>query len=247
MRTRAFASRNFKEMVRDKLNLAFGLGFPIVLLLLLSMIQSNIPVPLFKIDNLAPGVAVFGLSFISLFSGMLIAKDRSSSFMLRLFTSPLSAANFIFGYTIPLLPLAIIQIAVCFIVALFLGLAVSVNILMAIVVLVPAAMVFIALGLLCGSLLNDKQVGGVCGALLTNLSAWLSGTWFDVKLVGGAFETIANALPFIHAVNAGRAALSGNYAGIFPDLWWVIGYAVALTELAIAVFTHKMNSDSGNT
>ena len=118
---------------------------------------------------------------------------------------------------------------------------------MAIVVLIPAAMVFIALGLLCGSLFNDKQVGGVCGALLTNLSAWLSGTWFDVKLVGGAFEAIANALPFIHAVNSGRAALSGDYAGIFPDLWWVIGYAVALTVLAIVVFTHKMNSDSGNT
>ena len=246
MRTRAFASRNFKEMVRDRLNLVFGLGFPIVLLLLLSMIQSNIPVSLFQIDQLAPGVAVFGLSFISLFSGMLIAKDRSSSFMLRLFTSPLSSASFIFGYTIPLLPLAITQIAVCFVVALFLGLTLSVNILMAVVVLIPAAVVFIALGLLCGSVFNDRQVGGVCGALLTNLSAWLSGTWFDVKLVGGVFEAIANALPFLHAVNAGRAALAGNYAAIFPDLWWVLAYAAGLTLLAIFVFTHKMNSDSGS-
>ena len=246
MRTRAFASRNFKEMVRDRLNLAFGLGFPIVLLLLLSMIQSNIPVSLFQIDQLAPGVAVFGLSFISLFSGMLIAKDRSSSFMLRLFTSPLSSASFIFGYTIPLLPLAITQIAVCFVVALFLGLTFSVNLLMAVVGLIPAAVVFIALGLLCGSVFNDRQVGGICGALLTNLSAWLSGTWFDVKLVGGVFEGIANALPFIHAVNAGRAALAGNYAGIFPDLWWVLAYAAGLTLLAIFVFTHKMNSDSGS-
>lgn len=247
MRTRAFALRNFKEMVRDKLNLAFGLGFPVVLLLLLSMIQANIPVSLFQIDKLSPGIAVFGLSFISLFSGFLISKDRSSSFMMRLFTSPLSSAGFIFGYTLPLLPLAIIQIAVCFVVALFLGLSLSVNILLAVAVLIPAALVFIALGLICGSLFNDKQVGGVCGALLTNLSAWLSGTWFDVKLVGGAFEKIANALPFIHAVNAGRAALTGNYAGIFPDLWWVIGYAVVLDALAIVVFTSKMNSDSSNT
>jgi len=84
----AFASRNSKEILRDKLNLAFGIGFPVVLLLLLTAIQSNIPVPLFVIDHLAPGIAVFGLSFVSLFSGMLIAKDRTSSFMLRLFTSP---------------------------------------------------------------------------------------------------------------------------------------------------------------
>ncbi|PKM71930.1 MAG: ABC transporter permease [Firmicutes bacterium HGW-Firmicutes-16] len=244
MRTRAFALRNYKEIIRDKLNIAFGLGFPIIVLLLLSLIQSNIPVSLFAVDRLTPGIAVFGLSFVSLFSGMLIAKDRGSSFMLRLFTSPMTASDFILGYTIPLLPLAIAQIAVCFIVALFLGLEPSVHILMTILVLLPAAVLFIAIGLLCGSIFNDKQVGGVCGALLTNLSAWLSGTWFDVDLVGGAFKAIANALPFIHAVNAGRAALSGNYGGIFPELWWVIGYAAALIILAIVVFTHKMNSDS---
>ena len=244
MRTRAFALRNYKEIIRDKLNIAFGLGFPIIVLLLLTLIQSNIPVSLFEIDKLTPGIAVFGLSFISLFSGMLIAKDRVSSFMLRLFTSPLTANDFILGYTIPLLPLAIAQIAVCFIVALFLGLQISINILITIVVLLPAAVLFIAIGLLCGSLFNDKQVGGVCGALLTNLSAWLSGTWFDVELVGGVFKAIANALPFIHAVNAGRAALIGNYSGIFPDLWWVIGYAILTLVFAVIVFTRKMNSDS---
>lgn len=246
MKTKAFALRNFKELIRDRLNLAFGIGFPVVLLLLLSMIQSNIPVSLFAIERLVPGVAVFGLSFISLFSGILIAKDRASSFMLRLFTSPMTAANFIFGYILPLLPIAIIQIAVCYAVALLLGLSFTVNILVSILVTIPVAVVFIALGLLCGSIFTDKQVGGICGALLTNLSAWLSGTWFDVELVGGAFKSIANALPFLHAVNAGRAALAGDYAGIFPDLWWVIGYAAAVLIVAIVVFTHKMNSDSAS-
>ena len=244
MRTRAFALRNYKEIIRDKLNIAFGLGFPIIILLLLSLIQSNIPVSLFAIDRLTPGIAVFGLSFVSLFSGFLIAKDRGSSFMLRLFTSPMTASNFILGYTIPLLPLAIAQIAVCFLVALLLGLQISVHILMTILVLLPAAVLFIAIGLLCGTVFTDRQVGGVCGALLTNLSAWLSGTWFDVNLVGGAFKAIANALPFIHAVNAGRAALAGNYGDIFPELWWVIAYTAAVMAIAIAVFTRKMNSDS---
>ncbi len=244
MKTLAFASRNSKEILRDRLNLAFGIGFPVVLLLLLSAIQSNIPVELFVIDHLAPGIAVFGLSFISLFSGMLIAKDRTSSFMLRLFTSPLTSSHFIFGYTLPLVPMAILQVAVCFIVAFFLGLTVSLNVLLTIIVLIPAAVLFIAIGLLCGSLFNDKQVGGVCGALLTNLSAWLSGTWFDLDLVGGTFKGVADALPFVHAVKAGRAALSGNYSSIFPDLWWVIGYAVVIMAIAILIFMKKMNSDN---
>lgn len=244
MKTMAFALRNTKEIVRDKLNLAFGILFPVVLLLLLSLIQSNIPVELFAIEQLTPGVAVFGLSFISLFSGILIAKDRTSAFMLRLFTSPLTSRNFIFGYTLPLLPIAIMQSIVCFIVAMFLGLSLNIDILVTIVVLIPSAILFVAIGLLCGSLFNDKQVGGVCGALLTNVSAWLSGTWFSLDLVGGGFKAFADALPFAHAVNAGRAALAGNYAQIFPDLWWVIGYAAAVTCIAVVVFTKKMNGDA---
>lgn len=243
MRTLVFASRNRKEILRDKLNLLFGIGFPVVLLLLLSAIQSNIPVSLFEIEELTPGIAIFGLSFISLFSGMLIAKDRTSSFMLRLFTSPLSARNFIFGYLLPLIPMALAQVAMCFMVAFLLGLPINIHVVVAIIVTMPAAILFIAIGLLCGSLMNEKQVGGICGALLTNLSAWLSGTWFNLELVGGIFERIAEIFPFIHAVRAGRAALAGEYAQIMPDLWWVIAYAVIVLSLAIFVFTRKMNGD----
>ncbi|MCX7772717.1 MAG: ABC transporter permease, partial [Clostridia bacterium] len=98
MRFLVFASRNQKEIVRDPLNLAFGLGFPLVILFLLSAIQANIPVSLFAIDKLAPGIAVFGLSFISLFAGTLISKDRSTSYLMRLFASPLTASDFIWSY-----------------------------------------------------------------------------------------------------------------------------------------------------
>ncbi|MGI5853588.1 MAG: ABC transporter permease [Bacillota bacterium] len=244
MKSLAFAARNRKELLRDPLNLTFGLGFPLVLMLLLSAIQANVPVNLFEIEKLAPGLAVFGLSFIALFSGTLIAKDRSTSFLMRLFASPLSASDFILGYTMPLFPMAVLQSVVCFSAAFFLGMAVKVNVLIALLTLVPAAVLFIAIGLLAGSLLNDKQVGGICGALLTNLSAWLSGTWFDLNLVGGAFKTVADALPFVHAVNAASAAVSGNYAAIFPDLWWVIGYAAGILALAVIVFRRKMSSDA---
>lgn len=244
MKITSFAIRNTKEMIRDRLNLAFGIGFPVVLLLLLTLIQSNIPVDIFSLERLAPGIAVFGLSFISLFSGMIIAKDRTSSFMLRLFTSPMTAKDYILGYTLPFIPLSILQIFVCFIVAILLGLEISIHILAAILVLIPAALFFVAIGLLCGSLFTDKQVGGVCGALLTNVSAWLSGTWFDLELVGGTFKKIADLLPFSHAVNTGRFAITGEYGKIMPELIWVIGYALLLFALAIFVFTRKMSSDN---
>ena len=243
MRFLVFASRNRKEILRDPLNLAFGISFPLVLLFLLSAIQANIPVNLFEIEKLAPGIAVFGLSFISLFSGTLIATDRSTSFLMRLFASPLSASDFILGYALPLLPMAILQSATCFIASFFLGLSLNVNVLLALIVLIPTAGLFIGIGLLAGSIFTDKQVGGICGALLTNLSAWLSGTWFDLNLVGGTFKTIAYALPFVHAVDATKAAIAGDYTSIFPHLWWVLGYAVVIMVIAVVIFRNKMSSD----
>ena len=244
MKMSAFALRNTKEILRDKLNLAFGLGFPIIVLLLLSAIQANIPVEIFAIDHLTPGICVFGLSFISLFSGMLIAKDRTSSFMLRLYISPMKSSDFILGYTLPLLPMAMMQIIICIIVAMALGLSINTNILLTIVVLIPAAILFIAIGLLCGSIFNEKQVSGICGALLTNLAAWLSGTWFDLDLIGGTFKTIANLLPFYHAVEAGRAAMSGSFDMIIPHLLWVIGYGAAIMGFAVYAFAKKAKSDN---
>ena len=243
MRLLDFASRNAKEILRDKLTLFFGIGFPVVLILLLSAIQSNIPVTLFAIENLTPGIAVFGLSFLALFSGLLIAKDRTTALMQRLFTSPLRPSEFIFGYILPLLPMAVAQSVLCFLVALPLGLSLTAWILLVLVVLLPTDLLFIALGLLCGSVFTDKQVGGICGALLTNLSAWLSGTWFDIALVGGVFETIADLLPFHHAVEAGRAALCGQLSGLFPHLWWVIGYGAVLLLLAVVVFRQQLCTD----
>ena len=240
MRMLTFAKRNAKEILRDPLNLGFGLGFPLILILLLSIIQANIPVSLFEIDHLTPGVTVFGLSFMTLFSATLIAKDRSSALLQRLYTTPLTPVDFILGYTLPIIPIAVAQSAICYAVALLLGLTPSVNILLAIVMIAPVSLLFIAMGLLFGSILNDKQVGGICGALLTNLSAWLSGIWFDLELVGGAFKSIAYALPFVHAVEMERAVIAGNIGDILPHLAWVMGYALVCTLAAILLFLRQM-------
>jgi len=240
MKMTALSARNAKEILRDPLNLIFVFGFPLVLLLLLSAIQANIPVPLFEIQHLAPGITVFGLSFMTLFSASLIAKDRGSSLLRRLYTTPLTSMDFILGYTLPMIPIAAIQTAVCYAAALLLGLPLTVNILYAIVVSLPVYVLFIGMGLLFGSILNDKQVGGVCGALLTNVSAWLSGIWFDLELVGGAFKKIADALPFVHAVEMQRAVIRGDFASILPHVWWVVGYAVGILALAILLFLRQM-------
>ena len=240
MRMITFAKRCTKEILRDPINLIFGLGFPLVLLLLLSAIQANIPVSLFEIDTLTPGITVFGLSFMTLFSATLVAKDRESAFLQRLYTTPLTGFDFILGYMLPLLPIALGQTVICYLVAIPLGLTLSVNIIYSIIGIIPMAVFNIALGLLCGSILGVKQVGGICGGLFTNLSAWLSGVWFDLKLVGGVFEKIANVLPFVHAIEMEKALFSGNFELVATHILPILLYSVIITVIAVFCFLRQM-------
>lgn len=242
MKILTLSSRNTKEILRDPLTAVFSIGFPVILLLLLSAIQANIPVEMFEIETLAPGMTVFGLAFMTLFSATLISKDRESALLQRLYTSPLKAFDFIIGYALPILPLSIAQSIICYITAFFLGLKITVSVLYAVIFIIPISLFFISLGLMCGSVLSVKQVGGICGALLTNITAWLSGIWFDLELVGGAFKKIASMLPFIHAVELERAVLAGNYNGIFPHIWWVLGYTLIISIAATALFLRQMKS-----
>ena len=240
MKTLTFSKRCAKEILRDPINLGFGLGFPLVLLLLLSAIQANIPVSLFEIGTLTPGITVFGLSFMTLFSATLIAKDRESALLQRLYTTPLTGFDCIIGYMLPILPIALGQAVICYLFAIPLGLTVSVNIIYAIIGITPMAIFNIALGLLCGSILGVKQVGGICGALLTNLSAWLSGVWFDLELVGGIFGKVANVLPYVHAAEMEKALFSGNFEGAASHILPVLLYSVFTTVVAVFCFLRQM-------
>jgi len=226
MRIRIFGLRTAKEILRDPMSLVFGLGFPLVLLVLMSVIQRNIPVSLFEPAYLTPGITAFGLSFLCLFSATLVSKDRSGSLIARLRATPMRSTDFFLGYLLPLLPVALAQMTVTYLAAILLGLDPTVRILSAMLVQLPLAVFHLSCGILCGCLMNERQVGGVCGALLTNLSAWLSGAWFDLKLVGGTMERIAYLLPFANATEAGRQLLAGQNASgsmvLITCLWAIL-------------------------
>ncbi|WP_459502995.1 ABC transporter permease [Bacillus sp. C1] len=239
MRYVAFASRNRKEMLRDPLTLLLGIVLPVIIMCLFSIMQKNMPFDLYNIENLTPGVIVFSFSFITLFSGMLIGKDKSSSFLMRIFASPMSAFDYITGYTLPLLPIAILQIVICFISAFFLDLSFNVDVLVAAFLLIIIAMLYIGFGLLFGTYFTDKQVGGIF-AIFVNLTTWLSGTWFKLDMIGGTFKTIAYALPFAHAVDTIRFALAGEYSDFVVPLVWVIGYTIIIFVIAVLGFRRKM-------
>lgn len=247
MRIYLFAKRNTKEILRDPINLFFGLGFPLILLVLLTIIDASIPAEanntMFSIENLTPGLAMFGTAFLALFSGMLLSKDRTSSFLMRLFASPMTAWDFILGYTLPMLGMALAQAAITLLAACVVGLELTFYLLPAIFVTALTSLLFVGLGLLCGGLLNDKAVGGICGALLTNLAGWMSGVFIPLDLIGGGIKKAAEILPFFHSVQAIRSVLNGDFIEMLPHLSIVMVYSLVVFGLAVNVFHRRMKGD----
>lgn len=241
MRTLVFAKRNFKEIVRDPISLVFCIGLPLFLLVIFE--QFNIPSYIYSINNFAPGIAIFGFSFISLFSGLLIANDRTSSFLTRLFASPLTAMDYIIGYSLSLLPIALLQSILFFITSFFLGLAVNINVLYAILFLIPISVLFIGIGILIGCSFSDKQEPGIASIIIQAV-AFLSGMYFSVDQFGTTFKTIARILPFSYALDLTRSALRGDFSNILVPFIWVLAYTVVVLIIAIAIFNKKMVSDN---
>lgn len=249
MRALAFLKRTWKEIILDPLSVFFGIGFPVILLLLLTAINSGIPKDpsgsspgTFELSVLTPAISVFGLSFVALFAALLVSKDRGSSLLQRLFTTPLTAGDYIAGYLLPMAPIGLIQSVICYLVALALGLNFTVNILLTLPGTLLITFFYAGLGLLCGSVMNEKQVGGLLGAVVTNVSAWFSGAWFSLDTVGGVFKAVGQILPFYHMVEIQRALLRGDVDGVLAEghLWILLGYILVICGAAMLVFTKRM-------
>ncbi len=242
-RTLVFANRCLKELLRDPLSIIFGAGLPLVLLFLMSALRQSTGTDIFPIDEFAPAASIFAQTFLAMFTGILIAQDRGSAYLTRLCASPLTASDFILGYSLPILPLALLQGVLCLGTSVFLGLELNANLLSALVCLLPSAVLFIALGLLLGCLFKETQVGGI-GSILVQVMAFTSGMWFDLQMIGGAFLAVSKVLPFMYAVNLVRNAAAGSFSALPADLLIVCAWAAAFFILAVFVFRHKMKSDA---
>ncbi len=251
-RVTAFANRNLKELLRDPLSYIFCLGFPLIMLVIMTLVNCSIPeeanMTIFRIDNLSGGIAVFGLTFVMLFTCLNVSKDRSGSFLVRLYASPMRSWDFILGYMLPAFVLTLVQMVITFVCAIIIGAitGTALNVLgclIAIIALIPLAVLFISFGLLFGTLFSEKASPGLC-SIIISLSAFLGGIWFDCEATGGVMLDICNVLPFFHGTRAARSAVAMNFGGNFwLDIGITAAYALVLTVASVFVFKRKMRAD----
>lgn len=219
-----FAERNRKEIFRDPLSIILGIALPLILLVVFTTIEKNAPLDTFKIENLTPGLIVFSFAFLTMFSALLIAKDKQSAFLTRLFSSPLTVMDYVLGYALPLIPLALLQGIICFVLAKVLGLSSSLmDISLSILTLLPIGLMSIFLGLFLGALCTEKQISGI-GTIYITAVSFLGGAWMDINMLGGTFQKVSNALPFVHSIQLARDVLIRNYDTFHTHFWWSIGY-----------------------
>ena len=239
MKFYSLANRNFKEIYRDPVSILLGLVMPVALLILFSTIYKSTQTELFSPQNLTPGIIIFSFAFLMMFSAVLLAKDRQSSFLVRLFTTPLKPSDFILSYMLPFIPLAFFQIITCFFVGVLLGATFS-NVVVSLLIFLLVAFSCISLGTIIGSLFTVNQVSGI-GALLITVISIFSGAWTPLKLIGGVFETVGYSLPFAHGVDATKGLLTGlSYSDILSNFYVILIYTILLFLLAILSFKWKM-------
>ena len=242
MRMLNFAKRNFKELIRDPLSLVFEIILPIFLLFIFQ--QFKIPEENYRLENFTPAIILFGFSFITLFTSTLIAKDRTSSFLIRLGISPMKSSDYILGYIISIIPIIIIQDILFFIVAMLLGLSFNITIIYTIIVSIIVSIFFITLGILIGSLVSERGTGGL-GSIIVQLVCFTSGMYFPKELVGKVFAKICEILPFESCLNIIKGVLNNNLNIVITrNIIVFLGYTIVTLIISVIVFKKNMISDN---
>jgi len=241
MRFVELAIRNFKEMLRDPISTGLELGIPTGFLVIFwALGQSMGDESFLTTTMLVPGIAVFGFAFLLMFSAMMLSRDRESALLSRLLTAPLKPRDFILSYSLPYIPMVILQIAVCFGIGALLGLEMPGNAGLAFLVLLVTGICCVELGMILGLLFNVNQVSGV-GSVIITLVALLGGIWIDLEAIGGVFYGVGNALPFAHAIAAARDVMIGaGFSSIATDFYWVLGYTLLFFALGTFLFRWRM-------
>ncbi|MBE7011955.1 MAG: ABC transporter permease [Ruminococcaceae bacterium] len=242
MRTLNFAKRNFKEITRDPLSLIFAVILPLFLLFIFQ--QFNIPNESYNLENFTPGIVIFGFSFITLFTAMLISKDRTTSLLIRLAISPMTPKDYILGYMLSIIPIILIQNILFFILAICLGLSFSINIIWAILVSIIIAILFICIGIIIGSISSEKASSGI-SSIIVQLVCFTSGMYFPKETLGDVFGKICEYLPFESSLTILKGIMSNNLNSIKTrNVIIFVIYTVTALVISIAVFRKKMISDN---
>lgn len=264
MKTLTFMKRNLKEMTRDPLIYIFCAGFPIFMVLMFQIIlkYTGENTPIFEVKSLIPGIMMFSYSMLMLIAALLISKDKTSSFLKRLYTSPMKSHNYIIGYFVPFMIVGLVQSIICIILGYIFGATSGTGFvsfgesLLLILEMLPMMFINIFIGMILATLLNEKSAPAVT-SIFISVSGIIGGAWMPLETMGD-FEKVAECLPFYPSVYLGRIITNATHT--VPDslgnpvyysfsdrglmfLLILLGYLTIFGALTVLFFNKRLKND----
>lgn len=239
----SLTKRNLKETLREPLTFVFCLIFPIIMLVIMPLIFSNIEnTPAnFQITSYAPGICVFGYTFVSMFVSLQITSDKNTSFIKRLNISPIKKSTYYFSIVLSSLPIALMQTILFFATALIFGFPFDINFLLSIIYLIPSAIFYICLGILIGIICkNEKQTGPISSIFISFVGIF-GGVFMPTSIFSGGFATFVNLLPFSHTVMIANELQLVGIGAIYPHILYIIGWTIILIITSIIIEKIRKN------
>ena len=178
---------------------------------------------------------------------IIVSKDKQTFFLKRLYSSPMKSYHFILGYSLVGLFIGLLQTGVCIITGFIISLISNIgfitigNIVLLIISQLPILITNIFLGILFGTIFNDKSAPGICSVFIS-----FSG------ILGGCWMPFCRFLPFYPSVYIGRIITNSTNAlglaysfdniailGLIPIFIFMFGSII----LTIIAFKKNMVSD----
>ena len=239
-KTRVLTKRCLREILRDPLSLVFCLGFPVVMLVGMQVLFGNLEfVPEnFCIENYAVGICVFGYTFDMLFLSLLMAGDKETEFINRIYIAPVSKRNYVLSFLCAMAPIALVQTVLFFLIALLFGLPFGLPMLLAVLYLIPSILFYLSVGVFLGTVSKNVKQTGPLSSIVISLASMLGGVFMPVKELG-TFSEILRFLPFTHTVEIASGVFSGDYGCIYPHILWVVGYAAVFFLVSLLLYRKK--------
>jgi ABC-2 type transport system permease protein len=196
------------------------------------------------IDFMGPGIIIFGLLILIPTSARVMVRDKEKGFLSRLLTTPARPLDFLSGYSLCLVAIAIAQIILFMAAAYGFGVDIVGSLWLAFLVFFLAGLSSIGIGMVVASLSkSENQAEPLCWLFAMPL-AMLSGCWFSIELLPSYLRDIASAFPYAHAIEASRGVLIRGVGmeGIGTDFLFLVGWAVGIFIIGTFLFRRSMRS-----
>lgn len=195
------------------------------------------------ITFMAPGIIGMTILFTSLFAGINVIWDKQFGFLKEIMVAPISRFSIVMGKILGTATIALISAGIILVVVVVAGVIpvsdiTAVGVLYAVAFMLLISTVFVSIGLIIASVINNVEGFQVIVNFLIFPLFFLSGAVFPLTTAPWWMKAISSVDPLYYGVSGMRGALIHYNPGLplYADLAIVFAFAVLFVAIADYMF-----------